>query len=316
MHDKPWLTPEQQIEHLERKGVAFKLMNRQEALSYLKHNNNYFRLRSYRCGFDKVVGGVNDGKYIGLDFAMLQDLSVIDYELRQVLLPMTIDIEHFAKVELFETLGRDSVDPYEIVEYYLRSKKGSQNDCMSGGSVTREIDSRLNSCYINGLISAYRETGYPVWVFTELITFGTFIDFWFAVSHYLHDVEFRTRAYELQAVKGLRNACAHNNCIINDLKSGKPRYNVSYDVRNAVTGLKLQDVNVKAKLSNERLQHIATTLYLHSTMASTGVRANKGKQLRRLVERMYRNESYYLRNDQIRTGFAFISGLINGWFVN
>lgn len=152
-------------------------MNRQEALSYLKHNNNYFRLRSYRCGFDKVVGGVNDGKYIGLDFAMLQDLSVIDYELRQVLLPMTIDIEHFAKVELFERLGRDSVDPYEIVEYHLRSKRGSQNDCMSGGSVTREIDSRLNSCYINGLISAYRETGYPVWVFTELITFGTFIDF-------------------------------------------------------------------------------------------------------------------------------------------
>lgn len=42
MHDKPWLTPEQQIEHLERKGVAFSLMSKQEALSYLKHNNNYF----------------------------------------------------------------------------------------------------------------------------------------------------------------------------------------------------------------------------------------------------------------------------------
>lgn len=47
MHDKPWLTPEQQIEHLERKGVAFNLMSKQEALSYLKHNNNYFRFRSY-----------------------------------------------------------------------------------------------------------------------------------------------------------------------------------------------------------------------------------------------------------------------------
>ncbi len=47
MHDKPWLTPEQQIEHLERKGVAFNLMSKQEVLSYLKHNNNYFRLRSY-----------------------------------------------------------------------------------------------------------------------------------------------------------------------------------------------------------------------------------------------------------------------------
>ncbi len=291
-------------------------MSKQEALSYLKHNNNYFRLRSYRCGFDKVVGGVNDGKYIGLDFAMLQDLSVIDYELMQVLLPMTIDIEHFLKFELLERLGRDFVDTYEIVEQYLSGKRCSQYEGVSGGSLTREIDSRLNSCYINGLVSAYRETGYPVWVFTELITFGTFIDFWFSVSRYLHDGEFIKRAYELQAMKGLRNACAHNNRIINDLKSGKPRYNVSYDIRNVVTGLKFQDVNVKAKLSNERLQHIATTLYLHSTMASTGVRTNKGKQLRRLVERMYRNEIYYLRNDQIRTGFAFISGLINGWFVN
>ena len=290
-------------------------MSKQEALSYLKHNNNYFRLRSYRCGFDKVVGGVNDGKYIGLDFAMLQDLSVIDYELMQVLLPMTIDIEHFLKFELLERLGRDFVDTYEIVEQYLSGKRCSQYEGVSGGSLTREIDSRLNSCYINGLVSAYRETGYPVWVFTELITFGTFIDFWFSVSRYLHDGEFIKRAYELQAMKGLRNACAHNNRIINDLKSGKPRYNVSYDIRNVVTGLKFQDVNVKAKLSNERLQHIATTLYLHSTMASTGVRTNKGKQLRRLVERMYRNEIYYLRNDQIRTGFAFISGLINGWFV-
>ena len=316
MHDKPWLTPEQQIEHLERKGVAFSLISKKDALSYLRHNNNYFRLRSYRCGFDKVVGGVNDGKYIGLDFAMLQDLSVIDYELRQILLPMTIDIEHFSKVELFERLGRDSVDPYEIVEHYLNSKKRPQYGGVSSRSVSREIDSRLNSCYINGLISSYRETGYPVWVFTELITFGTFIDFWFTVSRFLHDEEFKKRAYELQAVKGLRNACAHNNCIINDLKSGKPKHNVSYDVRNAVTGLKLQDVNVKAKLSNERLQHIATTLYLHNTMASPGVRANIGKLLSKLVERMYRNENYYLRNDQIRTGFAFISGLINGWFVN
>ena len=47
---------------------------------------------------------------------MLQDLSVIDYELMQVLLPMTIDIEHFSKFELLERLGRDFIDTYEIVE--------------------------------------------------------------------------------------------------------------------------------------------------------------------------------------------------------
>lgn len=313
MHNKPWLTPEQQIKHLERKGVAFSLMSKQDALDYLKHNNNYFRLRSYRCGFDKVVGGPNDGRYIGLDFAMLKDLSVIDYELRRVLLPMTIDIEHFSKVELFDRLEQGSVDPYEIVSCYLNSK---QLNNRTGSGLLQEIEQRQSSCYTNELIASYKNTGYPVWVFTELISFGTFIDFWFSVSSYLNDDKFKKRAYELQAVKGLRNACAHNNCIINDLKSGKPMHDVSYAVRNAATRLKLKDVSIKAKLSNERLQHIATTLYLHSNMASSGVKKHQGKQLHDLAKRMYQHEDYYLNNDQIRTGFAFISGLINGWFVD
>lgn len=315
MNSKPWLSPQQQIEHLKRKGVSFKLMSESDALDYLEHNNNYFRLRSYRSGLDKVIGSPNDGHYIGLDFAMLRDLSVIDYELRQAMLPITIDVEHYSKVSLLEYLGANGIDPYDVVAKYLSSKDSydARGDVFNW--VRQDIVRGKRGCYTNDLIEAYEKSGYPIWEFVELIPFGTFVDFWSWVSASQVDKELKRRSYELHAVKGLRNTCAHNNCIINNLKAGKPRHQVSYEVRNAVNDLRIKGVNTKAKLSNERLQHMATALYSHSCIASAEVRAHKGAQLHELAERMYRNEGYYERNDQIRTGFAFIRGLVEGWFV-
>ena len=96
---KPWSSPVQQVQCLKEKGISFDLMTESEAERYLAANSNYFRVASYKHGFPRVVGGQNDGKYINLDFAMLKDLSIIDYVLRQTLLPMTIDVEHFAKMD-------------------------------------------------------------------------------------------------------------------------------------------------------------------------------------------------------------------------
>ena len=75
---KPMLTPSELIEHLETKGVKFELINRENAKKYLEENNNYFKLVSYRKNFPKYQNGENYGKYIGLDFKMLMDLSIID----------------------------------------------------------------------------------------------------------------------------------------------------------------------------------------------------------------------------------------------
>ena len=75
---KPMLDAEELIEHLEEKGVKFELISKEEAKKYLKENNNYFKLVSYRKNFQKYENGSNKGKYIDLDFKMLMDLSIID----------------------------------------------------------------------------------------------------------------------------------------------------------------------------------------------------------------------------------------------
>ena len=97
-HGWAFAVARQQIEHLQKRGVTFDIWSKGEALLYLQKHTNYFRLKSYKSGFERVSGEADDGRYIHLDFAMLVDLSVIDMLLRNELPPMTLDIEHFAKV--------------------------------------------------------------------------------------------------------------------------------------------------------------------------------------------------------------------------
>jgi len=65
----------------------------QDARKYLEENNNYFKLVSYRKNFNKYEQGNNKGKYINLDFKMLEDLSIIDMRLRKTMLSIVLDKE-------------------------------------------------------------------------------------------------------------------------------------------------------------------------------------------------------------------------------
>lgn len=116
---KPWLTPAQQVEHLKSKGVKFERISEGEACTYLERNNNFLRIRSYRANFEKVAEGAREGQYVNLDFKMLIDLSIIDVLLRNELLPMTLDIEHFTKVSLLKLIEQHGEDGYAIVADFL-----------------------------------------------------------------------------------------------------------------------------------------------------------------------------------------------------
>ena len=47
------------------------------------------------------------GLYISLDFAYLKELSTLDMYLREIILKMTIDIEHFLKVKMLNDLQKN-----------------------------------------------------------------------------------------------------------------------------------------------------------------------------------------------------------------
>ena len=47
-NDKPRLSLDEQIQHLKDKGKLFNIMDEESAKQYLKYNNNYYKLTSFR----------------------------------------------------------------------------------------------------------------------------------------------------------------------------------------------------------------------------------------------------------------------------
>lgn len=82
---KKKLTIDQQIEHMEHKGIQFNLVSKQEAKQFVLESNYYFKLKSFAKNFEKYQSGSNEGKYIGLEFAYLRELAVLDMRLRKIM---------------------------------------------------------------------------------------------------------------------------------------------------------------------------------------------------------------------------------------
>lgn len=125
------------------------------------------QLAAYRVLFEKRIGGAHDSEYVGLDFGHLRDLAAIDHILRYTLLPMTLDIERFAKVRLMrEVTDRADEDGYSIVADYLESLSERNRSIRE-----KEMERLKRDRYSGGMARKYDEEK-PVWVLIELLSFG------------------------------------------------------------------------------------------------------------------------------------------------
>lgn len=309
--DKPILTTEGQIVHLQANGVKFELMSAKDAHAYLEEHNNYFKLRAYRKNFPKHPGGNYAGQYINLDFAMLKDLAIIDMRLRYVLIHMALDIEHFAKVKLLKAITQSGEDGYSIVgDYMVQLIADDQiNKTHRADSLKQEFLRNLDNPYCGGIIGRY-DGNYPVWAFVEIIPLGSFIHFYGFCADRLKRRDLKNDYYLLTAVRKLRNAAAHNNCILHDMGAKDSKYQTNFGVSQALSSISKSTRN--NKLKNIRMQQIVTLLYTHSIIVtSNGVHMAERDALANFVSRMYRHIEYYVGNDVILTNFDFLKKVVD-----
>lgn len=259
---KPMLSVGEQIEHLKSRGVRFELCSEGAAAHYLERANNYLRVAAYRKLYPRQVDGPSPGSYINLDFEDLVELSSIDRRLREALLAAAIDVEHFAKMELMRRCGEHGEDGYSIVSDYLSSLNPNRREHLERSFGARGGSGGARDEYSGGLISHYAGS-YPVWVFLEIVEFGTFADLWRFCALRWSDRQMKSEHYVLKSVKALRNACAHNSLLVNGFSHGAPR--TSYQPPRLVSdSLNRHGVkNTKGrreKLGNLRISQIAATL--------------------------------------------------------
>ena len=300
------LNYQEQIEHLEKKGIQFNHFTKDAAANYLEKNNNFFRLLSYRKNFDKRI---NDGTYINLDFGQLVDLAVIDTRIRMIIVEMALNIEHFAKISLLWNVTNDiNEDGYSIISDYVSSL-----DLQGRLHLQSEIQRNQNSIYVQDIYAKYKNN-MPIWAFVEILSFGRFIHFYRYCADRFNDKDMKDNRFLFLSVKKVRNAAAHNNCLINDLSIKTHKYKVNYGLKTELSKIGIKLNQRKKKLACERIAQIITCLYVHRRIVSSpGSQAHIAYKLNDLSSRFFRDFDYK-SSPIIQTNFALLAKIIDKWF--
>lgn len=307
----PKLTSVQLVKKMVQKGVKFNIINRTEAVRFFRNNNYYFRVASYMINYKSYVD--KNLKYSNLEFAYLVELSTLDMYLREYIISMCLDIEHCLKVQLLQDIENNlAEDGYDIVDDFLNQPQKAY--------VISDIKRKAHSAYCGGLIQHYFKPNttngrssfdFPVWAFLEVVSFGTFIDFYeFYLDKYTQKRHLLSSLFPY--VRSLRNACAHNNCILHDMLPSigtKPNSKIENYVRAIPTIGKGMRVN---KLSNRFNLEFVALLYLFSEVVSDKIREKRIEKLKFFFNnRLQKNMMYFQKNSSICTNFDFLKKVVD-----
>lgn len=299
---KPLLTSEEIIDHLKSKGVTFNITDELSALDYLKNNNYYMKLASYRSNYPKQSSGKNVGQYIGLDFAYLQELAIIDMHLRYHIIEMCLSIEHFLKVNLLRKIEENpQEDGYKIIQLFFAKD--------SRLSSLNTINKHRSSAYCKDLIQKYYPY-FPSWVFLELISFGE-LAYLCAFYNELYNDEICSNSL-LNSVRDIRNASAHSNCLINHLYAGDntPDPNI---VRRVKSLSSFGQNSITKKMKNKCIYDFSCLLFAYTDIISSPEVLRKGiDNMQDLFNnRMIRNKDWFKTNTTITSAYLFAKDLLD-----
>lgn len=301
---KAKLSIDGQIEHMKKeKGILFNIINEEDAKKFLLNNNYYFKIKAYAKNYDKYNFGVNKGKYINLEFAYLQELSTLDMHFRKIILKMTIDIEHFLKTQMMSDCAfNDKEDGYAIIKrLFIQYPK-----------IKKNIEQMKNNSLCCDLIAKYSNK-FAIWNIIEVMSFGDFINLY--KLYYEQYPSENSMSNYLWSAKILRNAAAHNNCLLNSLK--KPytiRISRNWEISKYVSQIPgiSKDSRTK-KMSNPVIHDFVVTLHLfNKIITSEKIRMYAMNELEELVEnRFVKHKEYFTKNEVIKSNFDFLRKIVD-----
>ena len=319
--EKPMRSPAELVAMLrDEKGITFHHMSESEAEQYLTDRNNYLRTASYRKNYDKHRTGGTAGKYIRLDFAYLVELSKLDMYLRARLLPMCIDLEHALKVRILADIEENTAENgYDIAASFLSSNPdimktiAQKADSIFTGDL---IDKYFSLCYVfdagGNIRTEIQDTDCPVWVLVELLAFKDFTRFLrYYCSRYPGRISINFN--HLNTIRSLRNACAHNNCLLLSLRPGatQPTAKVSQYVAR-IPGTQKEER--KNKLSCRPIFEIVCLLMEYDSFVSEQLRKHRMDELKTFAHgRLVGHMDFFAENQIISTAVYFLQKVIDSF---
>ena len=295
---------EQQINHMKDKGVCFTIKDEEFAKEYLNTNTYYFKLKAYSKLYDKD----KDGKYIGLEFAYLRDLAIIDSLLRKIILKISIDIEHYLKVSMLRDFNESEEDGYAIIEEFKNQNPQRYES---------EINKKLSGKACSNLVKKY-QNDFAIWNLVEILSFSDFQNlydlFYLRNRKPKDELENKYKRvpyhYFFNPVRMLRNAAAHNNCLISSLKVpyvSKENFNYNRPISVFLGKQGISNKRITNQLDKPLLHDFCVMLFLYHKIAPKKSQVYLFKELEEFLKvRAVKNKEYYLNHSILCSAYEFI----------
>ena len=281
-------------------GITFNLKSEEEAAVFLAKHNYFFRLKQYADFGDKT----KSGKFTNVDFGQMVELSTVDMFLRKLILKMTLDFEHYLKVKIInDSQENPSDDGYAVVESFLETHN----------RVRHLIENLNNSSnfYNRQVFDKYKEKT-SVWSIVEMLGFSDFIDFY---AHYYQFFHLKCEyTPHFDSVRRLRNAAAHNTCMISNLKP-QCWFKSDIEINFELLGAKLEVGNgvISSCLKVPVLNDFAVMLSNYVKLISSP--KIKEKTLEEMQEffngRMILHKDYFENVNEIKNAYHFAKAVLD-----
>lgn len=297
---EPKLTVPQIIEYCKNElGLTFNIMTEEKAQEFLHKNNYFFRIKQYT---EICTDKTKSGKYNGLDFGHLVELSTIDMFLRKLLLKMTIDLEHYLKVNLVNDCQTNPDDDgYGVVKAFFEKYPYIQKNVASGNNFSSYSGMDIEQCL-----------AFPaVWNIVELLGFHDFTFFYSFYYDYFHlKSEYKSH---IDSIRRIRNAAAHNSCMLCNFKPGKSHFDPEISFELAGANLGVSPGTVTANLKIPLINDFAVMLSVYTRLiTSPMVKQKTFEEIKEFFDgRMIYHKDYFEKFTNIKNAYQFARALLD-----
>lgn len=299
---KKKLTVDEQIADLKSKGVKFEVKTEDEARIFLRYNNYYFKLKSYAKNYEQYQKPELRGRYINLDFAYLVELSKLDMHFRKLIVKMCLDIEHFLKVRLmYDISNNPEEDGYNIVSSFL----DGHYDILA--NMYRDADKSASGDLVQKIHD--NENEIPIWKIVETLSFGKFIELY---NLYYGTYGGKNYCSFLGSIKFLRNAAAHNTCLLNSIRRPyKTKINKTQEITDILSKIKGIPTSYKNKMQNPVIHDFVVMLFVYNDIlnypANRDLRKEGMEEVNKLFKETFvRHKEWFAKNDVLKDNYEFI----------
>ncbi len=301
-----------QIEHMRNKGIRFNIISEDEAKIFISEHTYYFKIKAYAKNYSKLPEGhQRAGQYKNLEFAYLKELSKLDMLFRYEILTLCLDIEHFLKVAMLKDFIGVEEDGYYIVKLFY--------DAFEIRDICAEIQKKDGFTACRDLVKKYGYSDeWAIWNIVEVLSFNDFSMLY--ETFYNRYTERKNYKEYLKSIGYLRNAAAHNNCLLNSLQTpynrddrkGKP-FTPTLNVSRFISGI--TDIGEKmrqSRLSNPVLHDFAALLCVYENLIDDDRKKRTFGRLKILFgERFFKNKDFFKYNDAIISSFEFLKKIVD-----